>query len=380
MVVKDKLDDDIKLSKKEMERVGDFARRRRTQDIEVEDAKLIFECVGSTIIGLQPGGHDLSTVAMVPEVHTFVRAMRGVLSPSYSLRNMPEVDLAKLLSMRVTVNDAFVLAHFGYVLSRDFSGALTKMHTFRLRSRDVDSRSARRDLWTPIHTIDDLETCLSGLADAAEQMLHPTILDHAQVRLLSAQVRRAWHFHGGHTDVKKLKEAVEQRLSEHAENVGAYASDRQGSMPNLNEWGQLSKTLIDQAKNAGYILNLNDARVHLSQKYQETVAGKARQQKLGFNADGNEQTYSNPKERGTGVQDGDVPRNGGGRKNGRRTREEREKEKQRNMKCYNCTERGHSARIRSRSPRIGRRRKKSLLQRCRIRTYLKISLERKHAA
>lgn len=82
--------------------------------------------------------------------------------------------------------------------------------------------------------MNDLEKCLSGLADAAEQMIHPSILDHAQVRLLGAQVRRAWQQHGGNTDIGKLKMAVEQRLSEHAANVRAYATDPQGSIPNLN--------------------------------------------------------------------------------------------------------------------------------------------------
>lgn len=209
-------------------------------------------------------------VGMTCQRDTLVRAMRGVLSPSSSLRNMPEVALEKLLSVRVRINDAFVLSHFGYVLSRDVSGGLTKMHTARLRSRDVDSRAARRDLWTPIHTIDDLEKFLSGLADAVEKLLHTSIIDHAQVRLLSAQVRRAWHAHGGHTDIKQLKQAVEQRLTEHAEKVRAFASNQQGPVPNLNEWEQLSKTMLEEATNAGYILNLNETRGHPSQKFLET--------------------------------------------------------------------------------------------------------------
>lgn len=114
-------------------------------------------------------------------------------------------------------------------------------------------------------------------------------------------------------------------------------------MPNRNEWEQQSKTLLDQAKNAGFILKLNDARINPSQKFSETMAGKARQQKVGGNADGNEKTYSNPKDRGTGMTDGEIMRKDGDGRPRRRARAERERERFRNMKCYNCTNRGHSA-------------------------------------
>lgn len=62
-----------------------------------------------------------------------------------------------------------------------------------------------------------------------------------------------------------------------------------------------------------------------------------------MNADGNEQEYSAPKNRGTRPTDTEVPRNEGDGRPGRHSRTEREKERQKNMKCYNCTERGHSA-------------------------------------
>lgn len=153
----------------------------------------------------------------------------------------------------------------------------------------MDSRAARRDIRAPIHDINDIENCLSGLTDVAEQMLHPLILDHAQVIFLGAQVRRAWQFYGGRTNVSKLKLEVEQRLSERAENVRAYETIPQGNVPNLNEWGDLSKYLPDQATNAGYIVNLNDsAQREPSQEFGEAVAGRTRKVAVGVNADGND--------------------------------------------------------------------------------------------
>lgn len=109
---------DTKLSKEEVKRVADLASKRRIKDIEIEDAPLLFESVVKTIYGLLPGGHDLSRVLIIDYAYAFVRYILGLLCQASSGRSILEFALEKLLSMRVTINDTFILSHFGYLVSR----------------------------------------------------------------------------------------------------------------------------------------------------------------------------------------------------------------------------------------------------------------------
>lgn len=97
VIIKDKDEDDVKLTKDEIERVGDLARKRRLRNIEIEEARLLFETVGKTITRLQPGARlfyhsHYSRRTCVREVHTWA-IVSGVVARRHTRSGTCEVAI-----------------------------------------------------------------------------------------------------------------------------------------------------------------------------------------------------------------------------------------------------------------------------------------------
>lgn len=131
-------------------------RRRVTYEITISDAKLVVDSMGSFLDNLFPGGSDLRHVKMSNELLNYFPTVRRELCTEDSLWSFPEVALARLFSLKISKEDAFLLVVFGYIMARDVSMTHNSMKAVRLHGKDMDVRKPRDDRWMPVLTINAL--------------------------------------------------------------------------------------------------------------------------------------------------------------------------------------------------------------------------------
>ncbi len=243
-----------RLSTAEKEKLESFIIRGATNEISISEARILTEAAGSMIVALQPGGRDLSPVSMPHLAKEFIFSVREELYRENSLRMVPEVALAKLLTLRMGTNDNFVFEFFGHVAFKDNSEDPTGLMVIKGVSRDVQARKARKDAWMMVRKVEHIENIIQGMARAARHLLHPSILSHTELIELGYVIKAAYEDYGGRTSIAGLFSAFKTRMVEHAALVRARVSGSGKEIPSLTEWGKRSSTIftraVEAAKNA----------------------------------------------------------------------------------------------------------------------------------
>lgn len=77
------------------------------------------------------------------------------------------------------------------------------MRTIKLRLRDIEVCTARKDLWSTVEEPEDIQRVVQGIVDASRMMHSKGILDQDQLLELGQILYRVWEDNGGHAKVRK---------------------------------------------------------------------------------------------------------------------------------------------------------------------------------
>ncbi len=294
MVKREPKADESKLTEAQAEKLEGYLRRGATIEITIDDASLLTDMAGSMLRAMQPGGRDLAPVSMTPVAKEYIMAVREELYTENSLRMVPEVALAKLLTLNMGGNDNFVFEFFGHVAFKDTCEDPTGLMTIKGVSRDIQARKARKHVWMLVRRIEHLENIIQGIARAAKHMHHPSILSYMEIIELGYIIKAAYEKHAGYTQVNGLFSAFKIRMVEHAASVRAKASGTGGEVPPLTEWGKRSSTVfnraVEAAKNACLLRVANG-----TEEEGETTAGAHLKTPEGIDATGKKPFTNGPR-------------------------------------------------------------------------------------
>lgn len=104
-----------------------------------------------------------------------------------------------------------------------------------------------KGLFCPIDTIYDLCNVIDGLADARQYLLHPSMMDHSQLKKLGSFLKTGWISRSGSMEVKSLIEILRVRFAEHAISVRSKADNQSMFMKPLNELDTRSEAMYVEA-------------------------------------------------------------------------------------------------------------------------------------
>lgn len=288
VIEKEKSEDEAPISLEDSMKLNEYVRRKATKEITIEDARILLDCMGNFIDNLFPGGADLRHVKMSNELRNYFPAVRRDLcGEQASLHSFPEVALARLLTLRLSKEDGFMLDMFGLVMVKDVSMTQNTTKAVRLRGKDVDVRRPRNDQWLPVFSIKAMKHVMEGIATATQALLHPSILCHTQLRALGALITKAWIESGGYMEINALYEIFQTRLEEHAVSVRAKVAGEIELLPHLCTLGPRSSPMMVQAKATAKIRYLSlGAMIKHKKGLKETVVGAKEKDPLARNSEG----------------------------------------------------------------------------------------------
>lgn len=186
VLAREPADDEPKLTLTERDELEAVCKTDETRSIQISRARLQTESTGNAIIGLQPGGPDISRVKMAYYSETLLLKVHEELGTSDSLRKIPLVTLAKVFSLRITQKDSFVFEHLGLLISEDFSTqvSLTKVRGTANGSPII---RAKKHQWAAVTTMEDLLNIVEGLAICVKRLHHPSVCSHQEIYMTCEQ-------------------------------------------------------------------------------------------------------------------------------------------------------------------------------------------------
>lgn len=185
IIEKEKDDDEARISVADNARLSEYLRRKALNEITIDEANLSLNCVGSFIDNLYPGGTDVRHVKMSNELRNYFPAIRRELCGEEAcLYSFPEVALVRLMTMRLSRQDGFMMDVFGLTLVKDISLAHNTARVVQLHGKDVDVRKPRNDQWWPIACMESLRHAMDGVSITAQRLLHLSLLSHIEIRQL----------------------------------------------------------------------------------------------------------------------------------------------------------------------------------------------------
>lgn len=111
--------------------------------------------MGNFIDNLPPGAKNLRHVNMSNELRNYFPAVRQRLyGEQSSLFSFPEVALTRILSLRLSKEDGFMIDVFGLIVLKYVSLSDNSTSPMRLHGKGVFIRKPRNDQWLPVLTID----------------------------------------------------------------------------------------------------------------------------------------------------------------------------------------------------------------------------------
>lgn len=248
--------------------------------------------MGSALTGMQKGGRDLKGVSMSSEVLGYLTRTREALCPIDLMRAFPEAALVRLQTLKLGPNDNFKIEAFGLLAVKDTyrSHGATKMVSVLGSHREITQ--AGKELICPIDTIYDLSNVIDGLADAAQYLLHPTILNHTHLRNLGCILKKVWMNRAGYMDIRSLVDVVKVRLAEHATAVRSKSDNQSIVLRPLDEFDIRSGEMFEEANQTSKFKAVTMSSIAQDMDGRtETVAAAMQIRNRGVNPNGEVKTY-----------------------------------------------------------------------------------------
>lgn len=206
---------------------------------------------------------------MSSELRGFLTKAREVLCPTDAIKAFPEAALARLFTFKMGPNDNFMLQAFGPLVLKDAYSS----HGATLGA-PMEITQAGKELFAPLDTIYDLCNVKDGLADAAQYLLHPSIMDHSQLRKLGSLLKTGWMNRAGRMGVRSLVDLLRVRLAEHATAVRSEADNQSMVLKPLSELDERSEAMYNEANQAAKFKAITMASLaKVVEGRIETVAG-----------------------------------------------------------------------------------------------------------
>lgn len=281
------------ISPANLARLEKYLLEQKTQDIQLEEIKLLVDAVGPAIEMMQPGGSDLSKIDMSPRMSDFIKTVQMELYRPGGHRWVPEIALLKLLTMRFGSEDQFVLNHFGLLMFEDDSDAPKKPLHIKGPTRTLTVEPARGHIWERIRTWAQLTAVLDGLADAVHRLLHPSILSRDDILALGRALRKIYDDSQARANISDLKQILTQKLSERARDLRTLAAGAAADLPPFDSFEEntASGALWARANmNATFASQLFKSR-HRFDPDGETLIGRRHAKPEGIDASGRERAY-----------------------------------------------------------------------------------------
>lgn len=184
---------------------------------------------------------------MSSELRGFMTKAREALCPTDSIRSFPEAALAKLVTLRMGPNDNFLLEALGPLAVKDAYSSHGATKTVSILGAPMEITQAGKELFCPLDSIHDLSNVIDGLADAVQYLLHPSIMNHAQLRKLGSMLETGWMNRAGHMEVRALVDVLKVRLAEHAVAVRSKSDNQSMILKPLNELDERSLEMYNEA-------------------------------------------------------------------------------------------------------------------------------------
>jgi len=315
----------------------------RTCDIKLEDARLLMNAPGAAIELMQPGGSDLSKIDMTPRMKDYISTMQMAMYKKGSCRWVPEMALLKLITLRFTEQDRFVLSHFGHILYEDKSDAPRTIMHLKGATRSLQVMKPFDHWWAKITYWPNLTDVMDGLGDAIEKLLHPSLISRNDIDSLRRELRSIYDDSQGRASVPDLKRILVHKLSERCRDLRSIAAGGTVELEPFNEFNpqKTSGVLYAAAKRSADFM----AEVAKSRKsgYEdgETILGKRQFRPDGIDAMGREGSYKRKKQ-SPPVTTPEKPKQApGGQPPGFNPRDANLRNQ--NMVCFRCGKKGHRA-------------------------------------
>lgn len=129
----------------------------------------------------------------------------------------------------------FVSEHFGFVTWKDPTIGPRRISKVKGLYRHMYALQAKRDMWAPIESIEDLSNVIEGLQSAARRIMHPSILSGDDLAALRGQIKHVCIEHGVRARIGTLTEAVKARLEGYVQMIRRRATSSTVEVPPLNQ-------------------------------------------------------------------------------------------------------------------------------------------------
>lgn len=204
---------------------------------------------------------------MANVLRNYFPAMRQKLcGEQSSLYSFPEVALARLLTLRLSKKNGFMLDVFGLTMVKDVSNQHNSTKQVRLHGKDVDVRRPRNDHWLSTYTVESLRHAMEGLAFAAKHLLPPSVLRHLEIRELASLISKLWVDKGEYVETTELYDIFQMRLDEHSMSVRAKVAGE------LDEIDHLRSSVMMQQIKATADIRISQSRLwHRPRKVSERL-------------------------------------------------------------------------------------------------------------
>lgn len=177
---------------------------------------LLAKAAGDDVASVFPATADLAPLSPIQQLKGHVDSIRQELCPQNSLFQIPAVALLKLATLRWTAHDGFLLEHFGALLYRDANPPVGAEQRMGIGKTEIYSSPPGKDIWAALDSLLPLHLAISGLADAADKLLHPDILSSKGIWKVWRRLTRLFASQAGRAAPRLLDTAFKSRLTEHA--------------------------------------------------------------------------------------------------------------------------------------------------------------------
>jgi len=204
-----------KISRENLDILESYVVRNAINEIRVEQVGILIDAAGPIVEQVQGGVEDVYKFYISTLFLKEIERIKDLKYTEFGLRLVPTAMLLKLVTIRFDKNDIFSLQYFGHLLYRD-RREQNKTMNVNYADKSISVMAPQMHAWSEIIVMDDLATVMRGLADAANMLLHPSILSAEEIIALLNKFHEVYDSKAGLASTKRMKGVLRQRLSERA--------------------------------------------------------------------------------------------------------------------------------------------------------------------
>jgi len=295
LIVRSPAEQAPKITSANLEKLESFVVRNAINEITVEDVGILIDAAGPVVEQVPGGVEDVYKFYISTLFLKEIERIKDARYTEFSLRMVPTASLLKLVTIRFDTHDIFDLEYFGHLLYRDRKDQSKAMNV-HYADKAISIVAPKNHVWSEIVSMTDLATVMTGLADAAELLLHKTILSGDEIRKLLKKFQDLYDLKAGVASVSRMKQVLKQRLSERATALRQIANGQTSVLRPLHELRNSSADLYGiLTGDADAALQVMRVTRDLGGGTGETRVGRKRHNPRGYGPLGKTIDYFRPK-------------------------------------------------------------------------------------